>query len=121
MADSSCAGVDAGSSAASFVPTPQFKPFTWWSSASRLDIHQQHYASFLNDARDVVHGAHTLAELLNWDDVRRELAQSPDDPAPIFDAFHRGSLERLLIASLSMLGAQIEHQCEVLDKECRHG
>lgn len=121
MADSSNAGADAGGSTASYHPTAQFKPYTWWSPSSGLDIHQQHYASFLNDARDVVQGAHTLVELLSWDDVRRELAQSPADPAPVFDAFHRGSLERLLAASLNMLGAQIEGQFDFLARVQRHG
>jgi hypothetical protein len=114
MADSSNAGNDAGGSTASYHPTAQFKPHTWWNPASGLDIHQQHYASFLQDARDVVQGAHTLVELLSWDDLRRELATSPAEPTPVFDAFHRGSLERLLAASLNMLGAQIEGQFEML-------
>lgn len=121
MADSFNAGSYAGGSAASFHPTAQFKPHTWWNPASALDIHQQQYASFLKDARDVVQGAHTLVELLSWDDLRRDQATSPADPAPVFDAFHRGSLERLLAASLNMLGAQIEGQCEVLARVIARG
>ena len=77
MTISSNAGADAGDPTASYHPTAQFKLHTWWSSSGGLDIHQQHYASFLNDARDVVQGAHTLVELLSWNDVRRQLSQLP--------------------------------------------
>lgn len=94
-------------------PAAQFRPFEWIES-QRLDPHQQTQAAFLNDARDVVQGACTLAQLLAWDEDRRDAALSATDPAPLFDACQRGALQRLLSVSLSLLHARIESQCEAL-------
>ena len=94
-------------------PTAQFRPFEW-IEAERLDSSQQDQAAFLNDARDVVQGACTLAQLLAWDEDRRDAALSSTDPAPLLDACQRGALQRLLSVSLSLLHARIESQCEAL-------
>jgi hypothetical protein len=120
MANSSKAGADASCSFASYRPTAQFKPFEW-VRGDGLSLSQQRYAAFLNDARDVVYGAQTLSQLLSWDEDKREAASSDADPAPLFNAHHRGALERLLAVSLGFVGAQIESQCEALAKEARHG
>ncbi|MDQ0606014.1 hypothetical protein QFZ83_000185 [Variovorax sp. W1I1] len=120
MADSSYAGADAGCSAASYRPTAQFKPFEWVRGEG-LSLPQQRLAQFLNDTRDVVQGTHTLAQLLSWDEDRRESACSDESPAPIFNACHRGAIERLMAASLGLLSAQIERQCDALDGARRHG
>jgi hypothetical protein len=113
MANASNAGTDAGCSCASYRPTAQFKPFEW-VQGDPLDPSQQSQAAFLNDARDVVQGAQTLAQLLDWDEDRRDAASSDADPAPLFDASQRGSLQRLLSATLGLLHARIEAQCEAL-------
>ena len=113
MANASNAGTNAGCSCASYRPTAQFKPFEW-VQGDRLDLSQQSQAAFLNDARDVVQGAQTLVQLLNWDEDRRDAASSDADPAPLFDACQRGSLQRLLSATLGLLHARIEAQCEAL-------
>ncbi len=113
MANASNAGTDAGCSCASYRPTAQFKPFEW-VQGDRLDSSQQSQAAFLNDARDVVQGAQTLIQLLDWDEDRRDAASSDADPAPLFDAGQRGSLQRLLSATLGLLHARIEAQCEAL-------
>ncbi|WP_454908957.1 hypothetical protein [Variovorax gossypii] len=94
-------------------PAAQFRPFEW-IEAERLHPHQQNQAAFLNDARDVVQGACTLAQLLAWDEDRRDAALSGADPAPLFDACQRGALQRLLTVSLSLLHARIESQCDAL-------
>jgi len=113
MANASNAGTNAGCSCASYRPTAQFKPFEW-VQGDRLDLSQQSQAAFLNDARDVVQGVQTLVQLLGWDEDRREAASSDADPAPLFDACQRGSLQRLLSATLGLLHARIEAQCEAL-------
>lgn len=113
MANASNAGTDAGCSCASYRPTAQFKPFEW-VQGNRLDTSQQSQAAFLNDARDVVQGAQTLVQLLGWDEDRRDAASSDADPAPLFDACQRDSLQRLLSATLGLLHARIEAQCEAL-------
>jgi len=113
MANASNAGTNAGCSCASYRPTAQFKPFEW-VQGDRLDLSQQSQAAFLNDARDVVQGVQTLVQLLNWDEDRRDAASSDADPAPLFDACQRGSLQRLLSATLGLLHARIEAQCEAL-------
>jgi len=113
MANASNAGTNAGCSCASYRPTAQFKPFEW-VQGDRLDLSQQSQAAFLNDARDVVQGVQTLVQLLGWDEDRRDAASSDADPAPLFDACQRGSLQRLLSATLGLLHARIEAQCEAL-------
>ena len=93
----------------------QFKHFEW-IEADRLAPSQRPLATFLNDARDIVQGTQTLIQLLNWDEDRSsEAARSSDAaPAPLLDASHRESLLRLLSASLGLLHARIEAQCEAL-------
>mgnify|MGYP003576058944 CR=1 FL=1 len=115
MANASNAGTDTGCSCKPFSPvTHQFKPFEW-VQAERLDGFQQSRAAFLNDARDVVQGAQLLAQLLEWDEDLRDAASSSDAaPAPLFDACQRTSLQRLLSASLGLLHARIEDQCDAL-------
>lgn len=113
MANASNAGTDAGCSCASYRSTAQFKPFEW-VQGDRLDPSPQSQAAFLNDARDVVQGAQTLVQLLGWDEDRRDAASSDADPAPLFDACQRDSLQRLLSATLGLLLARIEVQCEAL-------
>ena len=115
MAKVSNAGTDAGCSCASSHPTThQFKPFEW-IEAERLDPSQQSRAIFLNEARDVVQGAQTLAQLLDWDEDRRDAASSSDaGPTPVFDACQRSALLRLLAVSLGLLHARIEGECEAL-------
>ncbi|KIQ33967.1 hypothetical protein RT97_09070 [Variovorax paradoxus] len=93
----------------------EFKPFVW-NPPEGLDHKERRYALFLNDARDVVQGAHTLMELLAWDEDRRDEACSSNGPAPLLGAADRASLQRLAIASLGMLHADIECQCEGLEK-----
>jgi hypothetical protein len=87
MADSSSTAQSTGA---------EFKPFAW-NPVDGLDHEERRRASFLNDARDVIDGAHTLMQLLAWDEGRRDAAQP------------------LLIASLGMLHAGIEGQCEALE------
>ena len=113
MAHASDAGTNTGNPCASYRPTAQFKPFEW-VQGDRLDFSQQSQAAFLNDARDVVQGAQTLVQLLGWDEDRRDAASSDADPAPLFDACQRGSLQRLLSATLGLLHARIEAQCDAL-------
>lgn len=110
---SSNANTDARCARVSYRPTAQFKPFEWVQGDS-LDPSQQSQAAFLNDARDVVQGAQTLIQLLDWDEDRRDAASSDADPAPLFDASQRSSLQRLLSATLGLLHARIEAQCEAL-------
>ena len=86
----------------------EFKPFAW-NPVHGLDHEERRRALFLNDARDVIDGAHTLVQLLAWDEGRRDATQ------PLLDDAHRASIQRLLIASLGMLHAGIEGQCEALD------
>jgi hypothetical protein len=64
----------------------------------------------------VVQGAQTLAQLLNWDEDRRDAASSDAaaDSAPLFDACQRDALHRLLAVSLGLLHARIEGECEAL-------
>lgn len=96
----------------------KFKPFVW-NSLEGLDHEARARASFLNDARDVVDGAHTLMQLLAWDEEQRDEAKPVDgDVAPLLAGAHRASLQRLLIASLGMLHADIERQCEAGDSSC---
>ena len=78
---------------------------------------QQSQAAFLNDARDAVQGAHTLVQLLAWDEDRRDAALSAADPAPLFDTCQRSALQRFLSVSLGLLHARIESQCEALTQE----
>lgn len=96
-----------------YRPTALFKPFEWVEGEG-LDVSRQNQAAFLNDARDVVQGAHTLVQLLAWDEDRRDAALSDADPAPLFDAGQRSALQRLLAVSLGLLHARIESQCEAL-------
>ncbi|SFQ13936.1 hypothetical protein [Variovorax sp. 770b2] len=93
----------------------EFKPFVW-NPLQGLDHKERRYALFLNDARDVVQGAHTLMELLAWDEDRRDEARSSNGPAPLLSAADRASLQRLAIASLGMLHTEIEGQCEEVGK-----
>jgi hypothetical protein len=93
----------------------EFKPFVW-NPLQGLDHKERRYALFLNDARDVVQGAYTLMELLAWDEDRRDEARSSNGPVPLFSAADRASLQRLAIASLGMLHAEIEGQCEEVGK-----
>lgn len=104
MADSSSAAHDSA----------QFKPFVW-NPSQGLHHKDQQYAEFLNDARDVVQGAHTLMQLLAWDEDQRDEVRSPQERAPLLEAVHRASLQRFVVASLAMLHADIEGQCEALD------
>lgn len=85
-----------------------FKPFAW-NPVHGLDHEERRRALFLNDARDVIDGAHTLMQLLAWDEGRRDAME------PLLDEVHRSSIQRLLIASLGMLHAGIEGQCESLE------
>lgn len=107
------AGADARCAGASYRPTAQFRPFEW-VQGERLDASRQSQAAFLNDARDVVQGVQTLVQLLGWDEDRRDAASSDADPAPLFDAGQRSSLQRLLSAALGLLHERIEVQCEAL-------
>jgi hypothetical protein len=91
----------------------EFKPFVW-NPLQGLDHKERRYALFLNDARDVVQGAHTLMELLAWDEDRRDEAHASNGPAPLFSAADRASLQRFASASLCMLHAEIEGQCDGL-------
>jgi hypothetical protein len=61
-------------------------------------------------------GAHTLLQLLVWDDDLREGWAPGCDvgPLPLFDAGHRASLQRFVVASLGKLHADIEDQCEAM-------
>lgn len=113
MAHAPDAGTDTGRPSSPYRATAQFKPFEW-VPGDKLDAAQRHHAAFLNDARDVVRGAQTLVQLLGWDEDRRDAAASDADPAPLLDAPQRESLQRLLAASLSLLHARIEGQCEAL-------
>ncbi|MDP9603185.1 hypothetical protein ABL840_25190 [Variovorax sp. NFACC27] len=112
-ASSSDAGTSARAACVPYRPSAQFKPFEW-VQGDRLDSSRQAQAAFLNDARDVVQGAQTLVQLLGWDEDRRDAAASDADPAPLFEASQRDSLQRLLSATLGMLHARIEVQCEAL-------
>ena len=113
MANASNAGTDTGCTCTSSHLLAQFKPFEW-VQAERLDSSHQSHAAFLNDARDVVQGAQTLVQLLDWDEDRRDAASPDRNAAPLFDASQRNSLQRLLAASLGLLHARIEDQCESL-------
>lgn len=108
MADDSNATGDAR---ASFRPRPQFRPFGW-IPCEGLDPSLHHRASFLNDARDVVQGAQLLVQLLQWDEERHDATSA--DPAAVFDACQRGSLQRFVAVSLGLLHARIEEQCETM-------
>ncbi|KQW54023.1 hypothetical protein ASC92_22050 [Variovorax sp. Root411] len=107
---------NAGCSCTPYRPAAQFKSFEW-VQAERLGPSQQSLAAFLNDARDAVQGAHTLVQLLAWDEDRRDAALSDADPAPLFDACQRSALQRFLSVSLGLLHARIESQCEALTQE----
>ena len=115
MANASNAVTDAGCSCASSRSNAQFKPFEW-VQGERLPLSLQSHAAFLNEARDVVQGAQTLVQLLEWDEDRRDAASSDADAdaAPLLDACQRSSLQRFLAVSLGLLHARIEAQCEVL-------
>ncbi|QNK66345.1 hypothetical protein [Variovorax sp. PAMC26660] len=112
-ASSNDASTDARCACTPYRPIAQFKPFEW-VQGDLLDPSRQSQAAFLNDARDVVQGVQMLAQLLDWDEDRRNAASSDADPAPLFDACQRGSLQRLLSATLGLLHARIEAQCEAL-------
>jgi hypothetical protein len=103
-ASSNDASTNARCACALYRPTAQFKPFEWVQGDRLNDSSQQSQAAFLNDARDVVQGAQTLIQLLGWDEDRRDAASSDADPAP----------QRLLSATLGLLHARIEVQCEAL-------
>ena len=107
--DSNTAAGDAR--APRYRPLAQFKPFEW-IPCEGLAPHQHHHAAFLNDARDVVQGAQLMVQLLQWDEERHDAALSDADPAPVFDACQRSSLQRFVAASLGLLHARIEVQCE---------
>lgn len=92
----------------------QFKPFVW-NSLEGLDERGRRQALFLNDARDAVDGACTLTQLLAWDEDRRDEAKASGGALPVLMEPQRASLQRLLIASLGMLQAEIERQCDALD------
>jgi len=62
----------------------------------------------------VVQGAQTLVQLLNRDEDRRDAASSDAGPAPLLDACQRDSLQRLLAASLALLHARTEGECDAL-------
>ncbi|NVM90989.1 hypothetical protein [Variovorax sp. SG517] len=112
-ASSNDAGTSTRAASASYRPSAQFKPFEW-VQGDRLDSSGRSQAEFLNDARDIVQGAQTLVQLLGWDEDRRDAAASDADPAPLFEASQRDSLQRLLSATLGLLHARIEVQCEAL-------
>jgi hypothetical protein len=114
MATTTNSSTTAGCScASSSFSVALFKPYEWVQSEG-LDIDRQRRASFLNDARDVVQGTQTLAQLLSWDEDRRDEAATDASPAPLFNACQRESLQRLLAASLGLLHARIEAQCDAL-------
>ena len=104
----------AGSSSTAAHGRAKFKPFVW-NSLEGLDHEARARASFLNDARDVVDGAHTLMQLLAWDEEQRDEANAANARAPLRDAVHRASLQRFVVAALGRLHADIEGQCETLD------
>lgn len=109
MADSSSAAHDRA----------QFKPFVWNPLDGLVGTPLRH-AAFLNHARDVADGAQTLLQLLAWDeDLREGWTPGCDGPVPLLDAIHRASLQRLLIASIGKLHADIEAQCEALEGSAR--
>lgn len=114
MANASSNDAASTGACAPYRPDAQFKPFEWIQGDRLGDSSQQGQAAFLNDARDVVQGAQTLVQLLGWDEDRRDAASSDADPAPLFDACQRNSLQRLLSATLGLLHARIEVQCEAL-------
>ncbi|WP_041943050.1 hypothetical protein [Variovorax paradoxus] len=113
MAHASNAGTDTGCNCASSPLLSQFKPFEWVQT-ERIDPSQQSQAAFLNDARDVVQGAQTLVQLLDWDEDRRDATSPDSNTAPIFDTCQRASLLRLIAVSLGLLHARIEDQFESL-------
>lgn len=104
----------AGSSSTAAHGRAKFKPFVW-NSLEGLDHEARARASFLNDARDVVDGAHTLMQLLAWDEAQRDEANAANARVPLLDAVHRASLQRFVVAALGRLHADIEGQCETLD------
>lgn len=104
---------DSFNAAAAAHERAQFKPFAW-HPLDGLVGEPLRQAVFLNHARDVVDGAHTLVQLLAWDeDLREGCTPGGDGPPrlPLFDVAHRASLQRLLVASLGKLHADIEDQC----------
>lgn len=113
MAKTTNASTDAGCSCATSFSVARFRPYEWVQSEG-LDIDRQRHASFLNDARDVVQGTQTLAQLLSWDEDRRDAASTDAGPPPLLDACQREALQRLLAVSLGLLHAQIEAQCDAL-------
>ena len=82
MATAPNAGTDAGCPCASHRSTALFKPFEW-VQGEQLAPSLQSHAAFLNEARDLVQGAQTLVQLLEWDEDRRGAASSDADPAPL--------------------------------------
>jgi hypothetical protein len=94
----------------------QFKPFVWNPLDGLMGDPLQR-ALFLNHARDVVDGAHTLLQLLAWDEDEHEgWTPDCDGPLPLFDGTHRASLHRLVVASLGKLHADIEAQREAMSE-----
>lgn len=91
----------------------QFKPFEW-IPCEGLELSLHHRAAFLNDARDVVHGAQLLVQLLQWDEERHDASSSDTSPAPVLNACQRSSLQRFVAVSLGLLHARVEEQCEVV-------
>ncbi|WP_431113119.1 hypothetical protein [Variovorax paradoxus] len=88
MANSSTPNAGKPDHSAPIRPNPQFKPFEWIQNDS-LSPRERLFAEFLSGARDVVHGAHALAQFINWDDCRRDVAYTSTDPQPVLTPFHR--------------------------------
>ena len=92
--------------AADQQPLEPFKSFQWHNRA--LDAHGVKLPAnavmrLMGLARDVTFGGLSLLELLEWDDLREAA-----DETKMLPAAHRSDLTRLLIASLTLLGQDVE-------------
>lgn len=88
----------------------QFKPFTFgreeFDCASLPGGNVQRFANLVES---LSHGSSLILNLIEWDLSRADDHETdPDEPAPLFNDFHRGVLMRLVATHMEVLSRESE-------------
>jgi len=101
---------------ASTPPEPLFQPFQWLDSQSIAhELPAWPALELYSNTRDIASGVCTVLQILE-----RQRLDAVTGTAPLFSPCDEGSLMRLAIASLGLLGLEAERFSELAQRHPRH-
>jgi len=108
MADDTLA---AGATAQASAPRVLFERFKWHDlDRSKAEFPVGSVADFTARVQDVAHGVQAVLQMAERD----ELEVDEDAPAPLFNAYTRGVLQRFCITALELLHDDAQSMAEAL-------